>query len=228
MNGQGFGRALTIALILVAAGIATAAEDVNLDFFDWQVGAMGSVMEGRAVLIVLPDGTWRASVGSASEIESLTSEFGEGWPLIGLGSGEVWWNEWRGPSQQLHGRRAPLLERIVSTLVSENQLEPWSFVLDQPVGWEPTISVDPAGGPGHLEIASRLACRASGRGDPEETLWCRTISTPSGSKILIRSRRRPGSLTLLIWESRPVQVDLYEILVPAWPIDDLLTGSIIH
>lgn len=194
-----------VILLVVILGSASAQETVDCDvsLHRWRIAAPGYASSGLLLLVTLPDGAWRAAAAlDPVGPRDLLAEGGEGWTFVGVPEGGVWWGLWRDASERLEPEVATLAERCVGLLVDGEGI-PYRAAID---------------GDRPKRLSARSAERAAGRGAAAETWWV------SGGEdgVRIRSRRRPVTVSAPLATRRSLPVNPDDILVPGWPLGELL------
>jgi hypothetical protein len=214
--------ALLLGIILTVSSTSAAPQQVELDVVSWRVSLLGRGIAGQALLVSIPEDGWRLAVSRYSPgVTSLLAETGDGWTFIGGPEGRVWLNEWRGPSREISSPLASTLQAIVEAcddpaLLLQRVTVPQSKSDDS---WAESVSNEyhpPT-------LRDRLSSRATGRAGPEETLMIRPKSDDNFRGVKVVSRRRHGLLDITVTDNLFLLGDPADILMPVWPLAELLT-----
>ncbi len=214
--------ALLLGSLLTASFTGAETRSVDLDVVTWRVSLLGRGVAGQALLVSLPQEGWRVAVSRyAPDVADLLAEVGDGWTLIGEPGGRVWLNEWRGPSREVGTQLAATLQAIVTAC--DDPTHALQRVIVTPAqkdgGWAGSVTL----GDEPPSLRDRLASRATGRAGPQETLMIRPKADDDSRGVNIVSRRRHGLFDITITENLSLLGDPVDILMPIWPLAELLT-----
>lgn len=235
-------------------GVAAAAEpepttcDLDFGVTVWTIDALAGEAGGSAAWVRCPDGAWRLDLARAEPGDPETGttaavlgRLGEGWTAVAPGDGSVVLQAWDGPLRTLEPAQAARLAALLALAAAGSDLDGAAIApavwRERSAGgdrgrrtpWEarasraaPRLLVWPPDDGGSSPLARDLAQRGLGRGGAGES-W-RVDVAPDGG-VRLASRRYAATLELAPPRLGARRGDPFDVLLPLWPLGEVLDES---
>ena len=215
-----------MAAVMCMATVAGAEfQTLDLNIVSWRVSLLGRGVAGEAALVSIPGEGWRLAVTQQSGGAAvLLEEQGDGWTLVGEPGGRVWLNDWHGPTREVGLPMASTLQSLVRAIDNPDASLQRVRFSQRPVeeDWNHVVAAQDS----EPSLRSRLSARARGRGGPSETLMVSRLADDDSARVRASSRRRHGLVLARVTHRMNMTGDPAEVLLPVWPLAELLMETV--
>jgi len=222
--------------------------DLEFGVTSWRIEAPVGEALGSAAWVRCPDGAWRLDLArtepgdpETGTAAAVLGRLGEGWTAVAPGDGSVVLQAWDGPLRTLEPAQSARLAALLALAAAGSDLElaavapavwrersaggdrgrrtPWEACTSRAAS---RLLVWPPDDGGSSPLARDLAHRGLGRGGAGES-W-RVEVAPDGG-VWLASRRYAATLTLAPPRLRSRRGDPLDVLLPLWPLGEVLDES---